>query len=108
VTFAGRFPGVFLACVVEAATVAGVGLVVSVATAAGAAEFPVGLDTPTSAGFGDCLEHALTASSAARIAKLATIASFCWRDQDEDEDESVVPETVLFVAWLADSRLTDF
>jgi hypothetical protein len=75
-------------------------------TAAGVAEVAAGLETPTSAGFGDCFEHALTASNVARIAKLAIIASFCWRDQDEDD--SVVPEIVLLVVWLAGSRLADF
>ena len=42
-----------------------------------------GLETPTSAGFADCFEHALTASSSPRIPKPAIMASFCWRDQDE-------------------------
>jgi len=47
-----------------------------------------GPETPTSAGLADCFEHAQNARKSARIAKLATIAIFCWRDQDE----SVVPE----------------
>src|SRR5260370_29676372 len=63
-----------------------------------------GWETPTSAGLGDCFEHALTASNSPRIAKPAIIASFCWRDQDE----SVVPEIVLLVAWLVDLWLVDF
>jgi len=38
------------------------------------------------------------------MAKPAIIASFCWRDQDE----SVVPEIVLLVAWLVEFWLVDF
>ena len=49
------------------------------------------LETPTSAGFGDCFEHAIIASNSPRIAKPAMIASFCWRDQEP----SVVSEIVL-------------
>ncbi len=45
------------------------------------------------AGFGDCFEHALTASNSPRIAEPAIIASFCWRNQDE----SVVPEIMLLL-----------
>jgi hypothetical protein len=50
-----------------------------------------GLKTPISAGFGDCLEHAVAASNAPRIAKLAIIASFCWRDQDVSAAPYIVP-----------------
>jgi hypothetical protein len=76
---------------------------------AGVAELGVGLDapgldTPTSAGLGDCFEHALTANSRPRIAKPAIIASFCWRDQDD----SVVPEIVLLIARFALFWLVDF
>jgi len=74
---------------------------VGAGVAAGAAEIGAGLETPTSAGLGDCFEHALTASNSPRIAKPAIIASFCWRDQDE----SVVPEIVLLVAWLTDFQM---
>ena len=56
------------------------------------------LETLTSAGFGDCREQALAASSSPRITKLAIIASFCWRDQDV----SVAPEIALFVACFVD------
>ncbi len=45
------------------------------------------------AGFGDCFEHALTASNSPRIAEPAIIASFCWRNQDE----SVGPEIMLLL-----------
>lgn len=55
-----------------------------------------GLETPISAGFGDCFEQALTASNRPRIAKAAIMANFCWRDQDE----SSVPENVLLVSVL--------
>jgi hypothetical protein len=67
------------------------------------AAFATGLEILASAGFGDCLEQALTASNTPKIAKLAIIASFCWRDQDE----SVVPEIVLFVACFV-FLLNDF
>ena len=70
----------------------------------GVRPFKPGLDTPTSAGLGDCFEHALTANSRPRIAKPAIIASFCWRDQDD----SVVPESVLLVARFALFWLVDF
>jgi len=73
--------------------------------AVGVAKLDPGLETPTSAGFGDCFEHALPASNSPRIAKPAIIASFCWRDQDE----SVVPEIeLLLVAWLLDLWVVDF
>jgi hypothetical protein len=63
------------------------------------------LETPTSAGFGDCFEHALTASNSPSIAKHAIIASFCWRDQDE----SVVPEIMLLLGvWLLGFLSPDF
>src|SRR5713101_6304827 len=97
--FAGRLLGVFLTGEGEAAAV---GVVIVVA--AGVVELDAGLETPTSAGFGPCFEHALTASNSPRIAKPAIIASFSWRDQDE----SVVPEIVLLVAWLVDLWLVDF
>jgi hypothetical protein len=99
VTFAGRFFGVFFA-----GKAAAVGLAAGVAAAAGVGEVDAGLEMPASAGFGDCFEHALTASNTPRIAKPAIIASFCWRDHGE----SVVPEIMLLVAWLADSWLADF
>jgi len=63
-----------------------------------------GLETPDSAGFGDCFEHALNVSNSPRIAAPAIVdmASFRWREQDE----SVVPEIGLllvacFVVWLS-------
>jgi hypothetical protein len=92
VTFAGRFFGVFLAGEVETTPAAGVEL-----AAICAADVPragTGLETPTSADFEDCFEHALIASISPRITKLVIIASFCWSDQDE----SVVPEIV----WVAE------
>jgi len=91
VTFAGRFFGVFF---VGPGEVIAVGEVASVAVGAGVAELDAGLETPTSAGFGLCFEHALTTSNSPRIANPAIIASFCWRDQDE----SIVPESVLLGA----------
>jgi hypothetical protein len=78
----------------RAGNAAAVGVVASVTGVAGVAELGAGLETPTSAGFGSCFEHALTASNSPRIAKPAIIASFCWRDQDE----SIVPEIVLLGA----------
>jgi hypothetical protein len=61
-----------------------------------------GLETPDSAGFGDCFEHAVIARNSPRIAApvIVAIASFCWREQDEN----VVPEIELlfvacFVVW---------
>jgi hypothetical protein len=63
----------------------------------GAAEFAAGLETPTSAGFDDSFEQALTTTSTPRIKKHAIIASFCWRDQDE----SIVPEIILGSASFA-------
>ena len=45
-------------------------------------------EMPTSAGFGDCFEHALRAIRIPRIVNPEIIAIFCWRDQDE----RVVPE----------------
>jgi hypothetical protein len=93
VTFAGRFFGVFFT---GAGNAAAVGVVAAVTAIAGVAELDAGLETPTSAGFGPCFEHALTASNSPRIAKLAIMASFCWRDQDE----SIVPEIVLLGALL--------
>jgi len=93
VTFAGRFLSVFLAGGGKAAAVEAIA---GVAAAAGVADIGAGLETPTSAGFGDCFEHALTASNSPRIPKpaIVAIAGFFWRDQDE----SVVPEMVLLVA----------
>jgi len=101
VTFAGRFFGVFF---VGAGEVTAVGEVASVAAGAGVAELDAGLETPTSAGFGPCFEHALTASNSPRIARLAIIASFCWRDQDE----SIAPEIVLLGSWLLGFLSPDF
>jgi hypothetical protein len=76
----------------------------AVTAIAGVAELGAGPGTPTSAGFGPCFEHALTASNSPRIAKLAIIASFCWRDQDE----SIVPEIVLLGSWLLGFLSPDF
>jgi hypothetical protein len=101
VTFAGRFFGVFFA---GAGNAAAVGEVAGVAVIAGVAGVDAVLDTPARAGFEDCFEHALKASNSPRIAKPAIIASFCCRDQDE----SVVPETVLLVALLLDFLSPDF
>jgi hypothetical protein len=71
-------------------------VVAAVAAAAGVGEVDAGPETPASAGFEDCFEHALTASNSPRIPKpaIVAIAGFFWRDQDE----SVVPEMVLLVA----------
>jgi len=61
-----------------------------------------GLETPTSAGFGDCFEHALAASNSPRIAKLAIMAIFCWRDHEESSvPENVLLGSVLFVDFVA-------
>jgi hypothetical protein len=79
-------------------------VVAAVTAIAGVVELDAGLETPTSAGFGPCFEHALTASNSPRIAKPAIIASFCWRDQDE----SIVPETVLLGSWLLGFWSPDF
>ena len=64
--------------------------------------------TLTSAGFEDWLEHALVASNSPRIVKLAIVvtASFFW--SDPDEDETVVPEIMLWVACCVDSWSPDF
>jgi hypothetical protein len=101
VTFDGRFLGVFFAGAGEAAAVA---VVTGTGAVAPSAELDAGLETPTSAGFGPCFEHALTASNSPRIAKPAIIASFCWRDQDK----SIVPETVLLGSWLLGFLSPDF
>jgi len=101
VTFAGCFFGVFFAGAGKAAAVT---VVAAVAAAAGVGEVDAGPETPASAGFEDCFEHALTASKSPRIAKPAIIASFCWRDQDE----SVVPEIALSVVLLARFWFVDF
>jgi len=101
VTFAGRFLGVFFTGAGEAAEVAAFAASTAVA---GVAELDAGPETPTSAGFGLCFEHALTASNSPRIAKPAIIASFCWRDQDE----SIVPEIVLLAGALLVVLLADF
>jgi len=100
VTFAGRFFGVFFA---GAGNAAAVGAVAGIAVTAGVAGVDAGLDTAARAGFEDCFEHALKASSSPRIAKPAIIATFCCRDQEE----SIVPETVLLVALLV-ALLLDF
>jgi hypothetical protein len=94
VTVAGRFFGAFLAGAIEAA----VGVIAAAGVNAGVAEVGAGPETLTSAGFEDCFVHALTASNSPRITKLAIIASFCWRDQNE----SVVPEIVLLVVGFVD------
>jgi len=99
-TLAGRFFGVFFTGVGEAAAVG----MVAGAVAVGVAELDAGLETPTSAGFGPCFEHALTTSNSPRIAKPAIIANFCWRDQDE----SIVPEIVLLGARLLGFLSPDF
>ena|ERR1700675_351756 len=99
--FAGRFLGVLLTGAGEAAAV---GVVAAVTAIAGVAELGAGLETPTSAGFGPRFEHALTASKSPRIAKLAMMASFCWRDQDE----SIVPEIVLLGPLLLGFLSPDF
>jgi hypothetical protein len=103
VTFAGRFFGVFLT---GAGNAAAAGVLTASADAPGVAELDAGLETPTIAGFGPCFEHALTTSNSPTIAKPAVvaIASFCWRDQDE----SIVPEIVLLVAWLLGFLSLDF
>jgi hypothetical protein len=88
----------------RAGTAAAVGVAAAVTAIAGVAELGAGLGTPTSAGFGPCFEHALTASNSPRIAQLAIIASFCWRDQDE----SIVPEIVLLGSWLLGFLSPDF
>jgi len=70
------------------------------------------LDAPARAGFDDCFEHALIASNSPAIAKPATvaIASFCWREQDDN----VVTEIALLLSagfvdlWLRDLGLADF
>jgi len=95
--------GVFLA---GAGKAAAVGVIVGIAAAAGAvvAGIGAGLETRTSAGFGDCFKHALIASNSPRIAKPAIIVSFCWRDHDE----SVVSEIGLLVALSAKFWLVDF
>jgi hypothetical protein len=93
--------GVFFTVVGDTAVV---GAVTGTAAAAGVAELDAGLETPTSAGFGLCFEHALTTSNSPRIAKPAIIASFCWRDQDE----SIVPEIVLLLVALLVALLADF
>ena len=93
VTFAGRFRAFFLGAGVASEVVAA-----GARVAAGVSEAEAGLDTLTSAGFGDCFEHALIASSNPRMPKPAIMASFCWRDQDE----SMVSEIVLFVVGVAD------
>jgi hypothetical protein len=102
VTLAGRFFDAFFTGAGEAAAVG----VFAGAVAAGVAELGAGLGTPTSAGFGPCFEHALTASNSPTIAKPAVvaIASFCWRDLDE----SIVPEIVLLGAWLLGFFSPDF
>jgi hypothetical protein len=79
-------------------------VVVGVVVAAGTAAICAGPETPTSAGFDDCFEHALSPSNIPRITKPAIIASFLWRDQDE----SVVPVNVLLVvALLVDFQVVD-
>jgi len=59
---------------------------------------------PTSAGFADSVEQALTASSNPRIANPAIMANFCCLDQDE----SSFPEIVLLLGCLLDSLSSDF
>jgi hypothetical protein len=79
--------------------------VVAVGGVAAAVEVCVsGLEMPTSAGLGDCLEHALSAIKIPRIANPAIIAIFCWRDQDE----SVAPELLLLVLWGNFSKFVIF
>jgi hypothetical protein len=92
VTFAGRFLCTFFTGAAGNSASASAAVSGTVAVAAGVV-VAAGLDTATSADFDDCLEHALTTSKSPRSAKLANMASFCWRDQDE----SIVPEIVLLV-----------
>ena len=102
VTFAGRFLGVFFA------GVGGTAALTSVAAGVCITEVE-GLETPDSAGFEDCFEHAVIARNSPRTAAPAilAIASFCWREQDEN----VVPEIgLLFVAcfvvwWSPDFQM---
>jgi hypothetical protein len=89
---------------VGAGKAAAVGVATGADATADTGEFDAALETLTSAGFGDCFEHALTASNSPRIAKAAIIANFCWRDQDA----SVVPEIVFLVAWFVDFWSPDF
>jgi len=77
-----------------AGAVAGVAVV-------GAGKVGTGLETLTSAVFEDCFEHALRASKKPRIANAASMASFCWRDQDE----SIVPEIVFSVRVSVDFQI---
>ena len=108
-TFAGRFFGV---CFAGAGKAAAIGAVAGVAAAASVADVDAALDAPATAGFDDCFEHALIASNSPRIAKpaIVAIASFCWRDQDDN----VVTEIALLLGagfvdfWLADIWLADF
>ena len=75
--------------------VAVAGLVDGAGSGAAAVVWVSGLERPTSAGFGDCFEHALSAIRIPSNTKPAIIAIFCWRDQDE----SVAPEWLLLVLW---------
>src|SRR5580698_6652983 len=72
----------------------------AVGAVVGVADVAAGLEAPTISDFEACFEQALTTSSNPRIAypAIVAIANFCCRDQDE----SVVPENALLVAWLAD------
>jgi hypothetical protein len=76
VTFAGRFLDVFFTLVAAIGTVPVI-VTAGVAATVGIGEVAEGLETPTSAGFGPCFEHALTTSNRPRIVKPAIIASFC-------------------------------
>jgi hypothetical protein len=100
VTFAGRFLAAFF---MGAGAATAVGVTGVSSARAGVGELAAGLKTPTSEGLGDCFEQALAASSTARMAKPAIMASFCWRDQDE----SVVAEIVLLV-WFESLLLVGF
>ncbi len=84
-------------------------VVVATGAVAAVAGLAAGLEMPASGGFGDCFEHALIAINSPRIVKLASVASFCWRDQDD----SIVPVIVLllgagFVDFLSVSLSLDF
>jgi hypothetical protein len=83
-----------------------VSAIVDVAAIGGAGRVGAGagLETLTSAGLADCFEHAHTTRDKPSIAKPAIMASFCCCDQDE----SVVPEIVLFVDWLLGFFSPDF
>jgi hypothetical protein len=73
VTIAGRFLCVFFSATGALGVVAGVFEIV----AGAGVDVCAGFETPTSAGFDACFEHALIASNRPRSTKLAIIAIFC-------------------------------